>query len=159
MVFPEWRLLWIHCLRRRPSLFSLSVRIRGIIRSQSPALCGVRHFQERNKSPGFGHYAQPVIASRRLYLRGTDSICCYDLCSKSASPLCFQDYAPRTDGNGIDLKIRRSDGLPISKERANQAKILTTTNLSLSPGLWTLVTPPPSLSNGVLILNVPMKCP
>ena len=110
--------------------------------------CGYFH---ESASP---HYAPPAIANRRLYLRGNEKLCCYDLATKAASPLKFQDGACAEGGNRIRLRVGRADGLLLNSDRAAQAEILTTTNANLAPGNWTLVTNQPVLSNGAINITV-----
>ena len=99
-------------------------------------------------------YAPPSIANRRLYLRGNNELWCYDVATKGASLLKFQDCAYQTEGERLRLRIARSDGLPLTKARATQAEILTTTDLNGDSAGWTLATNKSVLSNGVLTITV-----
>ena len=115
---------------------------------QRPVECG--HFQDNVSS----HYAPPAIANRRLYLRGDERLCCYDLATKGSSPLEFQKYVCPPEGERLQLRISRSDGLPLNQDRATQTEILTATDLNGSPNRWTLLTNQPVLTNGALTITV-----
>ena len=97
-------------------------------------------------------YAPPSIANRRLYLRSDYILNCY-LLAPLAVPLIFQG-CQSTDNTGFQLRIGRSDGLPMVTSKSVRLELVTSTNFDLNISLWKLLNPKSVLTNGVLIQTV-----
>jgi outer membrane protein assembly factor BamB len=98
------------------------------------------------------HYAPPSIANRRLYLRDGNFLTCYFL-APLLVPLTFQGYQWK-DSAQFQLRIARSDGLPMVTNKAVRVELVTSTNLNSNISMWKLLTTKSILTNGVLIQKV-----
>jgi outer membrane protein assembly factor BamB len=88
----------------------------------------------------------PAISDGRVYARSTAFGAAFDFSvpNLKIDPLKLQ--AP----NLLQLSARTSDGTPLDSNRAALIELLASPELKLDPSLWTRLTNPLALSNGVL---------
>ena len=104
------------------------------------------YFGDTNKC-----WNSPAMADGRIYIRSTSFGACYDL----SLPHLKLDAPSRVSGNNFELTVRTTTGAPINSNRLTGMQVLSSTNLSLAPVLWTSLTNNLTLTNGtVRVTNV-----